>query len=429
MTSPRARRIPAAPPAPVASTDPPAPSPASPTTAVASPPPARPDAILDALPDPLLVATPLRGGGTTPDDFLVVYANRAARAIFGTDRGLVGERVRERWPGADRAGLFVRATETVDGQLPLEADDITVWDPTLAVERRFDLRATWVEGELVMAFHDSTGAHRAVVTRETELVRRAERLARRSAYLEETEQLLRNRLSVVEGWAELLAAESPVIGEAERKTGLRAIARSAGALLDDLRILLAEAAAARHATSAALVPVDIAAVAAFVADSYADRPDVPLLHVLPRSGVLGLATVGALEGAIRALVENAIGAAGADGSVELVSRRGRDGRAVLVIRDDGPGLPSGYDPFPAAAPREDGRGVELQVALTFVEGIGGELTARTLPAGGGAEFTIRLPAPPAEATPTIAEPGGRRPRRARTGGRPAARRPATERTA
>jgi signal transduction histidine kinase len=73
---------------------------------------------------------------------------------------------------------------------------------------------------------------------------------------------------------------------------------------------------------------------------------------------------------------------------------------VLTVEDDGPGLPPGlgdriFEPF--VSTKETGLGLGLSICRRIVESHGGTLAAADRP-GGGAVFTVRLPAAAAELT-------------------------------
>jgi C4-dicarboxylate-specific signal transduction histidine kinase len=72
---------------------------------------------------------------------------------------------------------------------------------------------------------------------------------------------------------------------------------------------------------------------------------------------------------------------------------GRHGR--LTLSDDGPGIPTSvlqhiFEPFFTTKQIGEGTGLGLSIVQGIVKSWGGEIGARTLPAG-GAEFTILLP--------------------------------------
>jgi signal transduction histidine kinase len=73
-----------------------------------------------------------------------------------------------------------------------------------------------------------------------------------------------------------------------------------------------------------------------------------------------------------------------------------DGRARLVVSDTGPGLPPDVDVFQLfVTTKPKGTGLGLSLVQQIVLQHGGEITADRAP-GGGARFTINLPALPAE---------------------------------
>jgi len=95
------------------------------------------------------------------------------------------------------------------------------------------------------------------------------------------------------------------------------------------------------------------------------------------------------------LLRNAAEAAGAGGRVTVAVETGAEGAAVTV-RDSGPGLPEEararlFEPFFTTKP--SGTGLGLAVSQGIVLAHGGSIEAGAAP-GGGATFTIRLPAVP-----------------------------------
>jgi len=102
------------------------------------------------------------------------------------------------------------------------------------------------------------------------------------------------------------------------------------------------------------------------------------------------------------LIPNAAEAVGPGGRVGLALRQLPDGGAEVEVTDSGPGLSPAalerlFEPFFTTKPR--GTGLGLAVSLGIVQAHGGRLDAGTLP-GGGARFTIRLPAaPPGRGSP------------------------------
>jgi PAS domain S-box-containing protein len=123
------------------------------------------------------------------------------------------------------------------------------------------------------------------------------------------------------------------------------------------------------------------------------------------------------------LLVNAAQAVGDTGSHEIRVSTSTDaaGRAVVEIRDTGPGIPESalpriFDPFFTTKPIGIGTGLGLSICHSIVTALGGELTAENH-SQGGALFRVvlpaaaRAPAPAKEETPPTAKPPT--PRRAR----------------
>jgi signal transduction histidine kinase len=90
------------------------------------------------------------------------------------------------------------------------------------------------------------------------------------------------------------------------------------------------------------------------------------------------------------LVQNGIEALPEGGNVVIQSGL-LDGRALIVVRDDGPGLPEGLDVFQLfVTTKAHGTGLGLSIAQQIVLEHGGEITAASEP-GHGATLTVSLP--------------------------------------
>jgi signal transduction histidine kinase len=101
-----------------------------------------------------------------------------------------------------------------------------------------------------------------------------------------------------------------------------------------------------------------------------------------------------LQQVIRNLVQNALDAVGEDGHVTVRSRVD-DARVVVIVTDDGPGIPPDqlthiFTPFYSTKDGGEGLGLGLAIAQQVTLAHGGTLDVRSQ-LGTGTEFTLRLP--------------------------------------
>jgi len=102
-----------------------------------------------------------------------------------------------------------------------------------------------------------------------------------------------------------------------------------------------------------------------------------------------------LVSAVLNLATNALQAARADLDLELLARRGADGRAQIVVSDNGPGIPSHvrdriFEPF--FTTRAQGNGIGLSIVKSVIEAHHGSVHLAEAGPGAGATFVIDLPA-------------------------------------
>jgi two-component system, sensor histidine kinase FlrB len=100
-----------------------------------------------------------------------------------------------------------------------------------------------------------------------------------------------------------------------------------------------------------------------------------------------------LVSAVLNLATNALQAAAAPLNLELLARRTVDGRAQIVVSDDGPGVPASireriFEPF--FTTRTRGNGIGLSIVKSVVEAHEGSV--HLADSAGGATFIIELPA-------------------------------------
>jgi PAS domain S-box-containing protein len=118
-----------------------------------------------------------------------------------------------------------------------------------------------------------------------------------------------------------------------------------------------------------------------------------------------------LEQVLTNLVVNAAQAAGQGGTV-TVRVVGTSPFSLLIVEDDGPGIPADvlgriFEPFYTTKAEGEGTGLGLSVSLGIVEQFGGSIRAenRRPSEGGGARFTVTLPRA-AAGPPSPAQPSG-----------------------
>jgi two-component system sensor histidine kinase FlrB len=110
-------------------------------------------------------------------------------------------------------------------------------------------------------------------------------------------------------------------------------------------------------------------------------------------GLTVRANAPSLVSAVLNLASNALQAGAGDLHLELLARRGREGRAEIVVSDDGPGVPPHlreriFEPF--FTTRARGNGIGLAIVKSVVEAHAGGVRLAQTPRG--ATFIIDLPA-------------------------------------
>ena len=215
-------------------------------------------------------------------------------------------------------------------------------------------------------------------------------------FLADASHELRTPLSSIRGYAELFrmgATEDP----AERARAMQRIEQEAarmGVLVEDL-LTLARLGEVRDPVRE---DVDLGRLAGDVVDdARATAPDRDIEVAAP-PGAIVRGDPHQLHQVAANLVNNALAHTPPGTPIEVGARREGD-RAVLEVRDHGPGLPPG-DPqalFERFWRAEEGRrrgragaGLGLAIVAEIVEAHGGAVRAEDA-AGGGARFEVRLP--------------------------------------
>jgi two-component system cell cycle sensor histidine kinase/response regulator CckA len=131
----------------------------------------------------------------------------------------------------------------------------------------------------------------------------------------------------------------------------------------------------------------------------------PTPRVLADEASLAQVLINLIVNAVQALPTAACGDANCH-EVRIVTSTDAAGRAVIEVRDNGPGIPAAiidriFDPFFTTKPVGADAGLGLYVCHNLVSAMGGELTASNGD-GGGAIFRVALPA--ARAVAELAAP-------------------------
>jgi signal transduction histidine kinase len=176
---------------------------------------------------------------------------------------------------------------------------------------------------------------------------------------------LRNDLQIIEGYAELMAAEGEN-GAPGRAGTVRERAAQARERLDDT-----EAIAKTISGTASIGVVDLAAVAADVVAHGEDTYGVSIDTDLPESAPV--AANDGIRSVVDNLVENAVEHSHRDGPEVAVSVEEGGGATRLVVRDGGPGFPTEGTAI-LEGRRIEGAGGGLRIVRRLVEEYGGEIT-------------------------------------------------------
>ena len=223
----------------------------------------------------------------------------------------------------------------------------------------------------------------------SELARARE--AQRS-FLESVSHELKTPLTSIRGYAEALEEEA--VSSAE---GGRVIAAEADRLQRLVFDLLDLARLGRAGFTVERRTLDLAAVGEAAVKRHLPRArELGVdLRASAADGSWGVGDEGRLLQATSNLIENALRLTPAGGEVEVVT-----GPSTIAVRDTGPGLggedlPRAFDRFYLydryRSERAVGSGLGLAIVKELTTAMGGEVSASGA-AGGGAQFTIRLPA-------------------------------------
>lgn len=209
---------------------------------------------------------------------------------------------------------------------------------------------------------------------------------------------LRNPLTTLSGFAQVLSAQTAGEEEGPTKVAIDAINRTTGRLITMVDDLLAFA--RTGASEVSLAPVDLdELLASVVAELDSQISDTgATIESAPLGVVVADPTL--LQQAIQNLVSNALCYTTEDNAPRVrVTRDDRDGAVHIAVEDNGPGVPAEereriLEPFTrgSASQGRAGSGLGLAICRRVAEHHGGRLEIGDAP-DGGAVFTFVLPQP------------------------------------
>ncbi|WP_298254360.1 ATP-binding protein [uncultured Arthrobacter sp.] len=302
---------------------------------------------------------------------------------------------------------------TVNGEPLTDADDPLTLALQGVVTERLDLDLTHPDGHVVylsvdaIPLPDEHGA--VVVTRDVTDERMYQRDLGRFASVVAHD--LMTPLTVFDGWLEML--EDPELPVAQQQASVARLQQASLRMRNLIRNLLVYSLAKEERL--APMHLDVTETVEGIIDlrTALRGKDVPLV----RFHVQTAHPVYADERMFLQLVENLVGNAlkygRTDGTAEITIATSMDdasGRTLISIRDNGIGIPEAdlervFDDFHRAENglgHAAGTGLGLAICRRIAESHGGSISVANVP-GGGAEFTVSLPAGPDQLPAGVAQ--------------------------
>ena len=314
----------------------------------------------------------------------VLLANGAARRMVSPDGVTAGQHYVEVLRHPDIGAMLGRA---LGGQTP----DAIEFSPPRDANRTIVARAAPVTTDsppgAVLVLHDITD------------LRHADRMRR--DFVANVSHELRTPLTAIQGYLEALRDETPP-DPAEAARFFEIIARQANRMERLVRDLLRLARLEAGQEPIEPVTTDVETLFSDVITELdgvmEEKRQRAAVEIDPgaRSLVVDAAK---LHDALRNLVENAVAYAPPATTITL-GARATDGRVVLTVADEGPGIPEAdvsriferfYRVDKARSRESGGTGLGLSIVKHLVGLLGGEVKAENRPSG-GAVFTVTLPA-------------------------------------
>jgi len=260
------------------------------------------------------------------------------------------------------------------------------------LDARVALRGPGELGELADAFDRMTASLRA----GHESLVRSEKLAGVGRMAAGVAHEVGNPLAAILGYVETLLGETAArpIDPALRREVLERVRGETDRIHRIIQELLEYARPADEDSVEAVDVSRVAAAAVSLVRAQARGREAQLTVELPDGLPPARASAGRLTQVLVNLLLNAADATGGNGQVR-VDGKTQDGRVVIGVSDDGPGVPAEhrerlFEPFFSTKDPGKGTGLGLSVSLAIVERWGG--TLRLAESERGARFEVDLPA-------------------------------------
>ncbi|TYD00359.1 hypothetical protein FQ377_02590 [Arthrobacter echini] len=341
---------------------------------------------------------------------LVISRMHDGVLVSGPDgRPVFQNEMSARWLGpwtAQPAEVWRRGYDvtTVNGEPLTDADEPLTLALQGVVTERLDLDLTHSDGHVVylsvdaIPLPDEQGA--VVVTRNVTDDRMYQRDLGRFASVVAHD--LMTPLTVFDGWLEML--EDPDLPVAEQQASVARLQQASLRMRNLIRNLLVYSLAKEERLAPSHLDVtDIVEGIIDLRTALRGR-DVPLVRFHVRTAHPVYADERMFLQLVENLVGNALKYGRTDGTAEITVATSLDaatGRTLISVRDNGIGIPEAdlervFDDFHRAENglgRASGTGLGLAICRRIAVSHGGSISVANVP-GGGAEFTISLPAGP-----------------------------------
>ncbi|MEQ1785445.1 MAG: HAMP domain-containing sensor histidine kinase, partial [Acidimicrobiales bacterium] len=237
------------------------------------------------------------------------------------------------------------------------------------------------------------------------LVRMRELDGLKTVFLGTASHELRTPATAIAGFASLLASSWDRFSEEERRDFVGRIAGNARSLSAVVQDLLDFSVLDRSTLPVALRPIDLGPLVESVVHRLGPAFTDHRIDCTTETAPLVGGDQNGLERVTTNLLTNAVKFSPPGSTITVTVGPAGDG-AALVVADEGPGIPAAereqvftrfYRGTGAAVVQTRGVGIGLSVVAEFVTRMGGDVVVDDAP-GGGARFTVRIPAarPPAQ---------------------------------